>query len=258
MKPDPSRVLLEVCVGSAADVDAAVSAGADRVELCSGLELGGLTPSIGLVETVLASSSVPVIAMVRPRAGGFLYDRHEFEAMLRDAEQMLAMGASGVAFGILDEHGRVDAIRSRELVERAGGRETVFHRAFDFATDQREALDAVIAIGCTRILTSGGRPTASGGAANLAELIRLAGDRVEVMPGGGVNARNVADIVRATECRQVHMGASGPKNDRSICVDASIELCDRRFMQGSHHRIVMYEAVAATAAALAVIGPTQR
>src|SRR5262245_25071201 len=126
MSAKPARILVEVCVGSLADVMAATAAGADRVELCGGLELGGLTPSIGAVETVLENCSVPTVVMVRLRAGGFCYDRHEFAAMLRDTERFLSLGASGVVFGILDRNRHIDAARAREIVDRVATRETVF------------------------------------------------------------------------------------------------------------------------------------
>jgi copper homeostasis protein len=243
-------VLLEVCVGSVADAAAAIREGADRLELCGGLELGGLTPSLGLVETALAVSSVPVVVMLRPRAGGFCYDRHEFGAMLRDAERLQSLGASGVAFGILDKNGRVDVARSREVVEQVAPREAVFHRAFDFVAEPRQALDALITIGCTRVLSGGGQPTARDGAAALAELIRQSAGRIEVMPGGGINAENVGEIVRLTGCNQVHVGASGQVDDGSIARGSSINLCDRHFMEGAAHRALVGELVAATAAAL--------
>ena len=139
MSNSAARILVEVCVGSVADIERAVAAGADRVELCSALELGGLTPSLGLVETALAASPIPVVVMLRPRAGGFRYDRHEFAAMLRDAERFLDLGASGVVFGILNEHGQIDVARCGELLRSAGAAQTIFHRAFDFVRDQRAA-----------------------------------------------------------------------------------------------------------------------
>src|SRR5687768_16248646 len=111
------RVLVEVCVGSVADIEAAATAGADRAELCGGLEAGGLTPSLGLVETALAAGRLPIVAMLRPRAGGFAYDRHEFDAMLRDARRFVELGVSGVVFGMFQRQGVVDRARSRELVE---------------------------------------------------------------------------------------------------------------------------------------------
>ena len=243
MMANDAQMLVEVCVGSAADVAAAAAAGAGRVELCGGLELGGLTPSIGAVETVLEMSTVPVIVMVRPRAGGFCYDRHEFAAMLRDANRFMALGVAGIALGILTRDGRVDVPRTRDMVACAGGRDAVYHRAFDFVPDWRTALDALSEIGCTRVLSSGGAATALAGAATLSEMINAAGGRIEVMPGGGVRADNIAEIIRGTGCRQVHLGAAGPANEGTPQAELGIELCDRRFLDGTTCRAVEEAAV---------------
>ncbi|MBA4105369.1 MAG: copper homeostasis protein CutC [Pirellula sp.] len=248
------NIILEVCVGSVADVKAAIAAGADRLELCAGLEIGGLTPSIGLVETVVAMSTVPVIAMLRPRAGGFHYDHAEFEAMLRDADQFLAAGAAGLAFGVLDHLGRIDEVRTKEIVERAGSRQSVFHRAFDFAADQFAALETLAGMRVTRILTSGGQPSALAGAARLAELAAHAAGRVELLAGGGINAGNVAEVIATSGVRQVHVGASGPAEDHSLSADAPINLCDQRFFQGVAYRAVVEQNVVETAAALRGVG----
>jgi copper homeostasis protein len=245
-----SKILLEVCVGSFADANAAIAAGADRLELCAGLEIGGLTPSIGLVETVVAMSTVPVIAMLRPRAGGFHYDHAEFEAMLRDADRFLAAGVAGLAFGVLDHLGRIDEVRTKEIVERIGTRESVVHRAFDFIADQFEAIETLIGLRVTRILTSGGQPTALAGAARLAELVSHAAGRIELMAGGGINAANVADVIAAAGVRQIHIGASGPADDQSLSPDAPINLCDQRFFHGVAYRAVIEQNVVETAAAL--------
>jgi copper homeostasis protein len=250
MSVTASKITLEVCVGSVADAKAAIAAGADRLELCAGLEVGGLTPSIGLVETVVAMSTVPVIAMLRPRAGGFHYDHAEFEAMLRDADQFLAAGVAGLAFGVLDHLGRVDDVRSKEIVSRAGTRESAFHRAFDFTADQFAALETLVDIGVTRILTSGGQPTALGGATRLAELGQHAAGRTELMAGGGINAANAAEVVTIAGVRQVHIGASGPADDQSLSAGAAINLCDQRFFQGVAYRAVVQQSVAETNAAL--------
>lgn len=253
MSTTSPSMLLEVCIGSVADAEAAIAVGANRLELCAGLELGGLTPSLGLVEQVVAMSSVPVIAMLRPRAGGFCYDRREFAAMLRDADQFLGAGAAGVAFGVLDAHGKIDAARSREIVERCGTREAVFHRAFDFTPDQCEALDVLARIGVTRILTSGGEPTALAGADKLRHLREQGADRIALLAGGGISEENVAQVVAASGVRQIHIGASGPADDHSIRPDATINLCDQRFFHGAAHRVVLQENVAATAAAVRAI-----
>jgi copper homeostasis protein len=233
LNDNPPRILIEVCVGSVADANSAVAAGADRIELCAGLELGGMTPSWGLAEQVLETSAVPVVVMLRPRAGGFHYDKHEFSAMLRDGERFLELGASGLVFGILDKSGQLDVARSRELVRLADGRQTVFHRAFDFVRDQL-----------------GGKATAQAGAAAIREIVTHAAQRIEIMAGGGINADNVVEIVRRTGCAQVHVGASAPCHDSSISRQSSIELCDRRYLAGGSHRVVCGKALAATIAAM--------
>jgi copper homeostasis protein len=247
-----TSVLIEACVGSAADVAAATAAGADRVELCGALELGGLTPSLGLVETVLAASTVPVIVMVRPRAGGFCYDRHEFTAMVRDAERLLALGAAGIAFGILTRESGIDVARTRELASCAGTRDAVFHRAFDFVRDWRKSLDSLGEAGCPRVLSSGGAPTALAGVATLRGMVEAAGGRIAVMPGGGVRADNIAEIVHATGCRQVHLGSAGPASDGTQAPTQGIELCDRRCLEGMNYRAVDETALRAAVAALRV------
>jgi copper homeostasis protein len=250
MSNGTARVLVEVCVGSVADIERAVTEGADRLELCSALELGGLTPSLGLVETALAASPIPVVTMLRPRAGGFRYDGHEFTVMLRDAERFLELGASGVVFGVLDEHGQIDIPRCRELVSSIGAAQVVFHRAFDYIRDQRSALDMLIDLGVTRVLTSGGKPTAVEGANEIHALISHAAGRIEILPGGGINADNVVEIVRATGCNQVHLGAAAPRNDGSVADTAGIELVDRRFMRSTSYRAVSRESLTDTVTAL--------
>jgi copper homeostasis protein len=244
------RIVLEVCVGSITDIESAIAAGADRVELCSAPELGGLTPSIGLVEAALAIAQVPMIVMLRPRAGGFCYDPHEFSGMLRDAVRFLDLGASGIAFGVLDDRGNVDVARARELVQRAGPRDSVFHRAYDFVRQQCTAMDELIHVGCRRILSSGGKPSAKEGASTIRELIRHAKDQIEVLPAGGIRAKNIVDLVRSTGCSQVHLGPAAAINDGSITGDTGIDLCDARFMRGYAHRVVDGNAVAATVKAL--------
>jgi copper homeostasis protein len=255
MSDSAARILVEACAGSVADIERAMAAGADRVELCSALELGGLTPSIGLVETAMAASPIPVVVMLRPRAGGFRYDRHEFAAMLRDAERFLELGASGVVFGTLNEHGQIDVARCGELLRSAGAVQTIFHRAFDFVPDQRAALDTLIELGISRVLTNGGKPTAAEGAAAIRELISHAAGRIEVMPAGGINADNVLEIVLATGCNQVHVGASTSQVDGSIPDTRGIELVDGRFMQGVAHRAVSCESIAETVTALRSASP---
>lgn len=209
----PGRILLEVCVASLDDARTAVAGGADRLELNTALTLGGLTPSVGLVAEVRRHVSIPIIAMIRPRAGGFHYSAPDFEVMLRDAEAVIAAGADGVAFGVLTADGNIDLERCRRLLDRCGHHEAVFHRAFDVTPDPFAALEAAIDLGFDRVMTSGQAGTAQQGAGLIAELLARAGGRIEVLPAGGINGRTAPDLVARTGCRQVHASARGTASD---------------------------------------------
>ena len=144
--------------------------------------------------------------LLRPRAGGFVYSPEEMLVVLRDAERFLTAGVDGLVFGALDERGRVAESQSRRLSESTRGRVT-FHRAFDFVPNQRQAVEQLILLGFERILSSGGKATAREGMGMLTELVELAGDRIVVMPGGGIRPENVAELIRATGCKEVHSAA---------------------------------------------------
>ena len=185
--------------------------------------------------------------------GGFLVPLlYVFTALLWFADYSIPlwMGVAGIVFGILDRQGRVDVTRSREIIARAGPLSTVFHRAFDFLADQPTALAALADIGCTRVLTSGGQPTALEGVRQIETLIAQAVSRIEVLPGGGIRADNVLQIVQATGCNQIHIGVSYPRDDQSATAFAGIELCDSRFMHGTAYRAVSGDAVLKTKTAL--------
>lgn len=225
------RILLEVCVASVEDAQTAEAGGADRIELNAALELGGLTPSTGVLREVRRAVSLPIVVMVRPRPGGFCCSAAEFQVMQRDVESALEHGADGVAFGILTETGEIDLDRSRQLVEQVGARPggrfqgAVFHRAFDFTANPVAALEALIDIGLARVLTSGGRETASEGATKIAELISRAAGRIEVLPAGGIRAHNVADLIARTDCNQVHASLREQLRDRSLAVGPNLSVC---------------------------------
>src|SRR4051794_12099532 len=172
--PMAPTMLIEICVASVDDAVAAVAAGADRLEINSALSLGGLTPSSGLFAEARRRVSVPLIAMVRPRSGGFCYSDADFEVMLRDAESLLAAGADGLAFGVLTAGGEIDVDRCRKLREACGIAPAVFHRAFDVTPDPLAALDTLIDLGFTRVMTSGQAESASVGSALIAEIARRA------------------------------------------------------------------------------------
>ncbi|MGN9911312.1 copper homeostasis protein CutC [Phytohabitans sp. LJ34] len=197
----------EVCVDSADGVLAAQAAGAHRVELCAALSEGGVTPSAGAIATALDVATIDVNVLVRPRGGDFVYDRHEIRAMRRDIEAVAAAGAHGVVIGALTADGDVDLAACRELLSDVDGLSVTFHRAFDMARRPREALAAVADLGADRLLTSGQEATALDGAALIAELVTAAGDRLVVMPGGGVTAGNVRRLIDLTGVREVHFTA---------------------------------------------------
>jgi copper homeostasis protein len=210
--PDAGRIVLEIACGSIHDAVLADQAGADRLELCCAMELDGLTPSLGTACEVAAVLDTPFVAMVRPRAGHFLWSKSELSVMERDASLLLEAGASGVVFGCLTSGSDVD-VRACRRIMRATGRnetvfhpvETVFHRAFDQVRDQRSALDALIDLGITRVLTSGGAPTALEGVAKIRALVEQARGRIEILPAGGIREHNVEAVVKQTGCTQVHL-----------------------------------------------------
>lgn len=200
------HLLLEIAVSTPDEAILAVEAGADRLELSSGLELGGLTPSLGSFRTVREGVSAPVYVLLRPSPGGFQYTEREFASMLTDAAHFLSEGATGIVFGILNADGSIHREWCRELVELAKGR-AVFHRAFDFLPDSLQALDELIDLGFERVLTSGGVNTSQADATTLAVLVKHAAKRIEILPAGGIRPNNVAELVRASGCDQVHSSA---------------------------------------------------
>jgi len=195
--------LLEVCVGGVEDAVLAALMGAGRLELNTGLEVGGLTPSSSLIKRTLAAVKVPVTVMVRPRPGGFVYSRNEWGTMLDDAVEIMDLGAAGVVFGCLTGEGRVDPERVRAMVELVGERDIVFHRATDETPDLDEALTILKDHGVTRVLTAGGAADVTTGLTTLTELIARHPE-VEIMPGGGVTPGNIGALVAATGCAAIH------------------------------------------------------
>jgi copper homeostasis protein len=209
------RVLLEVAVASAEDAAVAEANGADRVELNAALALGGLTPSAGLLLETRRAVSLPVLAMARPRPGGFRYRDAEFCVLLRDVEFALEHGADGVAFGVLRADGGIDLDRCAEVMRLVGGRAAVFHRAFDVTPDPAEALEQLIDLGVRRVMTSGQEATALQGISRIVELVKQAGGRIEVLPAAGINRQTAAEVVARSGCDQVHASLRTTLEDRS-------------------------------------------
>jgi len=190
---------VEICVEDLAQALAAERGGANRVELCSGLSEGGLTPGYGLVSVVAAQCSLPVYAMIRPRGRGFVYSEMELAAMHQDVAAHGRAGAAGVVFGCLDPAGNIDLKAVKELTHRAkdAGLGVTFHRAIDLCRNPFEALDILSDLGVDQVLTSGRAHRAVDGIPQLKEMVLRAGSRIAVMAGSGVNPDNAPSIAAA-------------------------------------------------------------
>ena len=211
-----SKILIEVCCGSVDDAVEAAKGGADRVELNSAIFLGGLTPSLGTIIETKKRLNIPVMVMIRPRAGGFCYTKTEMAVMQHDAKLAVEHSADGLVFGILTSDGSVDAERCKRIIELAQGRQTVFHRAFDVTPEPLKALEKLIDLGFTRVLTSGQQKTAPEGTELIRKLIDHAGDRIEILPGSGLRAHNIRAFVEQTKVTQVHFSAFDQRIDSSM------------------------------------------
>ena len=201
--------ILEICVDDAAGVDAAVAGGADRIELCSALELGGLTPSAGLLEHALRAGH-PIHMMVRPRAGGFVYGEGDVALMVEEIGRAIARGAAGVVVGALLPDGGLDRDALARFRDAARDATIVLHRAIDLVPDPVAAVREAAALGYDKILSSGGAPTAIDGMATLAAMVAAAGERLSIIAGSGVTPENVTRIIAGTGVREVHGSASRP------------------------------------------------
>ncbi|MBR4964235.1 MAG: copper homeostasis protein CutC [Alistipes sp.] len=184
----------ELCAYSVDACRVAAQLGVNRVELCASPAEGGVTPSVATIERVAEIEGLDLSVMIRPRGGDFLYSDDEFQTMLQDIEHARKAGATGVVFGILTADGRVDIDRTRQLVEAAGDMETTFHRAVDMTEDYEAAVEAIIAAGCKRILTSGGYDKAIDGIDNIRRAVEISQGRIEIMAGSGVVAANAKEL----------------------------------------------------------------
>jgi len=204
------KPLVEVCLDSVESALAAERGGANRVELCSSLIEGGITPSSGLIAAVRRSISIPLHVMIRPRGGDFCYTDYEFAIMAQDIKAAKEFGANGVVLGILDAEGNVDAQRTRKLVELARPLTVTFHRALDMSRDLFAALDTLIDLKVDRVLTSGGKETAVEGKRTIARLVEVAGERIVVMAGSGIREQNVRWFLGETSVREIHVSLTTP------------------------------------------------
>ena len=202
---NPSKkIVVEACVASLEAAQLAQQAGVDRIELNQALELDGLTPSAGLVRRIVDQLDIPVIAMVRPKSGDFLYAPDQWETLVADARWLLEQGIAGIAFGALTANNEIDQERCQEMREIVANGELVFHKAFDEVTDPASSLQKLIDSGMDRVMTSGLAPTAMDGAAVIGGLIQQAANRIEVLPAGRIGSGNARQLVDLTDCQQIH------------------------------------------------------
>jgi copper homeostasis protein len=204
-----SSLLLEVIATTVGDARTAARAGADRLELVTAIGEGGLTPSVGLIETVVAAVPIPVNVIVRPHSRSFHYDADDLAAIVRDVRAAVAAGAHGIVFGMLDAHGDIDVDALKRVADAAAGRPLPVHRAFDVARDLNAAFETLLRVpAVTSVLTSGGHPSALDGRDVIARLVRrAAGASCTVLAGAGLTVETVAEFARLTGVRAVHFGS---------------------------------------------------
>jgi copper homeostasis protein len=199
-------ILIEAAVESLAGAVEAEREGAGRLELCADLPRGGTTPGPGLLRSVRNRLEIPIFVMIRPRPGAFHFSSEECESMLWDIAEAKRSGADGVVIGVLEENGAVDRDWTARLAEAARPLPVTFHRAVDRTPDVAASIELLASIGIDRVLTAAGPASAIDGVQGLAALIRSAGRRIGILPGGGVRAGHAAEIVRVTGAKELHVG----------------------------------------------------
>jgi copper homeostasis protein len=202
------NVLLEISLDSVVSAIAAEKGGAARVELCSNLAEGGITPDAGLIKLTRKSVFIPLFIIIRPRPGDFSYSDSEFEIMKRDIILAKKLGAEGVVVGILRADGTIDIDRMKTSIQLARPMQVTFHRAFDIASDPFSALDDLIRLGIERLLTSGQCKSAFEGMQLIAELGARANNRITIMPGCGIHRGNIQAIRKKTGAAEFHIGTA--------------------------------------------------
>lgn len=202
------EIILEICADSITSSLEAARAGAHRIELCAALPVGGLTPSAGTIALVREQVALPLHVLIRPRSGDFYYSAEEFAIMRQDILAAKKLGAEGVVLGLLRPDGTIDLDRTAALVQLARPMSVTFHRAFDVCVDPFQALEELMALQIDRLLTSGQQPTAPLGTALIAALVKKAAGKITVMPGAGLNDKNIEALIRDTGVREVHMSLS--------------------------------------------------
>ena len=203
-------MIIEICANSFESAQAAQLAGADRIELCTELSVGGLTPSHGLIEKVVSELNIQTHVLIRPRSGNFTYSKEEVDVMLRDIAFCKKLGCAGIVSGFLTSENKIDTKKTQQLIEASDGMEFTFHRAFDWVVNPLEELQKLIDLKVNRLLSSGQKPTAIEGISLLKDLQKLTKDKIEIMPGGGINLENALKFKEAN-FKSIHFSATTKK-----------------------------------------------
>ncbi|MDD2279795.1 MAG: copper homeostasis protein CutC [Bacteroidales bacterium] len=198
---------LEICCFTAESALRAAQAGAHRIELCDNIAEGGTTPSHATIDWVVKQLQIPVNVIVRPRGGDFLYSDMEYHLIKEDIAHIKRLGANGIVIGFLTPTGEINVQKTAEIIKLAAPMEVTFHRAFDMCNNPFEALEQLKELGVTRILTSGGYANAKKGAHVIAQLVQKANDEIIIMPGSGINHRNLGDLIVSTMANEYHSSA---------------------------------------------------
>jgi len=234
-----SNIVFELCAEGIDACLAARAGGAHRIELCSALSEGGITPSHGLIRAAVQQSGLPVHVLLRPRGGDFVYSDGDLELMREDLEHARSLGVSGVVLGLLRLGRTVDVERTRMFVEQAGALQVTFNRAFDTTVSKEQALEDVIDSGCTRLLTSGGERDVLKGAESLSRLVKQAQGRIEIAVGGGLRLHNAATVARTTAAQHFHGSLQRPvldptQGDGSVIFEDGEPSPQKRFVVDSN------------------------
>ena len=233
---------IEICCSTLQEVLEAERAGAFRVELCSAIALGGLTPSYGVIRSVVeAAKTIKVNVLIRVREGGFCYNTEEIDAMCRDIEFCREAGVNGVVIGALTADGNIDMVACRKMIQAAQGMSVTFHRAFDVCNNSKKALEDIISLGCNRLLTSGMKQSAEQGATSIAELVTQAAGRIIIMPGAGIRPTNIAKIESITAATEFHSTAAANIPDHAFATEHlsfAADDSDKGILRRSQYNII--------------------
>jgi copper homeostasis protein len=230
---DTEKYIIEIATSDFPTTASAVKGGADRIELCANLAEGGTTPSYGTIKHCREMFDVPLYPIIRPRGGDFLYNKDEYGMMKYDIRLCKELGCEGVVLGLLNIEGHIDVVRTAELVKIAYPMGVTFHRAFDRCKDPFDALEQLIEIGCERILTSGQKPSVVDGADLIAELNRVADERIIIMPGSGLRKENIKMIADKTGCTEFHSSLRGKEKSNMQFIHPAFAASEESYMNNA-------------------------